>query len=84
MAQTLADIELSEVDGLPLLPEGGILTPEEGRRQYDQAVRVSMGISGEEFLRRWDAGEWRELYDDPEHSHIGFLVDLRPFAEQDS
>jgi hypothetical protein len=84
MAQTLPEVELAEVDGQPLVPEGGILTPEEGRRQYDEAVRHYMGISGEEFLRRWDAGEWHELYDDSEHPHTAILVALRPFAEQDS
>jgi hypothetical protein len=84
MVQTLPEVKLSEVDGQPLVPEGGFLTPEEGRRQYDEAVRLYMGMSGEEFLRRWDAGEWHELYDDSEHWHIGFLVALRSYAEQDS
>ena len=28
------------------------LTPEEGRAQFDAAVRRRMGISGEEFIRR--------------------------------
>ena len=84
MAQTLDQVELSEVDGQPLVPEGFYLKPEEGRRQYDEAVRLYMGIGAEEFLRRWDAGEWRELYDKPGHWHIGFLVALRSFAEQDS
>lgn len=83
MARSLAEIARSEVDGQPLVPEGGVLTPEEGRRQYDAAVRFYLGIDGEEFLRRWDAGEWHELHDDADHSHIAFLVALRSFAEPD-
>jgi hypothetical protein len=57
------------------LPPAYILSPEESHWQYDLAVRKYMGMSAEEFLRRWDAGEWHELYDDGEHWWIGVLVD---------
>lgn len=36
-------VELSEAEGVEL---------------FDRVTRREMGISGEEFLRRWDAGEW--------------------------
>jgi hypothetical protein len=39
------------------LPPITILTPEEAREQFDARARELMGISGEEFLRRLDAGE---------------------------
>lgn len=44
--------------------ENGIreITKEEGRELFDRNVRRHLGISGEEFIRRWDAGE----YDDPD------------------
>jgi hypothetical protein len=40
------------------------LTPEESRRQFDELARDRVGMSGEEFLRRLDAGEFLDLPDD--------------------
>ena len=40
------------------LPPAYIITPREAQKQYDEAVRKYMGMSADEFLRRWDAGEW--------------------------
>lgn len=34
------------------------LTPEEGEQVFDRLARRRLGMSGEEFLRRWDAGEF--------------------------
>jgi hypothetical protein len=34
------------------------LTPEEVAREFDAEARRSLGISGEEFRRRWQAGEY--------------------------
>jgi hypothetical protein len=64
-------------------PAAYIVTPREGRRMYDEAVREYMGMSGEEFLRRWDAGEFHELYDKPGYWYVGYLVDIRSFGEQE-
>ena len=44
-------------------PAVEMLTPEEAREAFDRIARRELGMSGEEFLRRWDAGEFR---DDPE------------------
>jgi len=43
------------------------LSEEEGSRIFDATCRREMGISSEEFLRRWDAGEWegQDLDDTP-------------------
>lgn len=60
------------------------LTPEEGREQFDAATRQMMGMSGEEFIRRWEAGEYREIADTPGNLHIVALVSLIPFAQQDA
>ena len=49
------------------------LTPEEGRAFFEDEVRRLLGISGEEFLRRLDAGAYDNVYDDPSHRHIGHL-----------
>lgn len=56
----LAEI-LAEV-GTPELLE---LTEEEGRKLFDSNARFVLGISGEEFLQRWDAGEWKDDIDQP-------------------
>lgn len=56
--------------------------PKEGRRMFDEAVREAMGISGEEFIRRWEAGEYREIADRPGSLYIGNLIALIPFARQ--
>jgi len=64
---------IPEEDMVPLQ----ILTPEEGRAMFDARARELLGISGEEFLRRLDAGEYDDIYDDPE---IVSLDLLRPFA----
>jgi hypothetical protein len=49
------------------LPPLYFLTPEEEREQFEARVREVMGISGEEFLRRLDAGEYDEIYDKTSH-----------------
>lgn len=56
------------------------LSPEEGRKMFDCAARRKLGISGEEFICRWDAG----YYDDPddrtknppEVMELGMLIDF--------
>jgi len=58
-------------------------TPEEGRELFDEQARKLMGMSGEEFIRRWDAGEYDEIFDTPGHRHILHLAFLIPFARQE-
>jgi hypothetical protein len=41
------------------------LTPEESRAFFDAKARELLGISGEEFVRRWRAGEYDEIADEP-------------------
>ncbi len=36
-----------------------------------------MGMSGEEFMRHWDAGEYDEIADVPGHQHIIKIWPLR-------
>lgn len=59
-------------------------TPEEGRELFDYQARELLGLSGDEFLRRWDAGEYQDIADAPGHRHIMRLVMLIPFARQQS
>lgn len=53
-----------------------ILSLEEGRAFFDEMARERLGISGDEFVRRWHAGEWR----DDHRSEILELVIMLPFA----
>lgn len=59
-------------------------TPEEGMALFDAQARQLLNISGEEFLRRWDAGEYRDIADAPGHRHIMRLAMLIPFARPTS
>lgn len=96
MATTASDIAATEeadiIDnlrrdyGIEIDPEKGyaIVTPEQGRRMFDAAARKQMGISGEEFIRRWDAGEYKEIADKDGHRHIMDLALMISFGRQDS
>jgi hypothetical protein len=57
-----------------------LLSPEEGRAFFDEQARALVGLSGAEFLRRWDAGEFEALADDPDHPEILHLALLIPFG----
>ncbi len=79
-SRTRPDQETSDGSEHDDLPPAYVVTPEEGRRMYDDAVRKYMGISGEEFLRRLDSGEYDSIADDPDHSEIMDLAMLRSFG----
>jgi hypothetical protein len=48
----------------------------EGRAMLDRAAREVLNISGNEFLDRWDAGEYEDA-DDPAVTRVAMLI---PFA----
>lgn len=57
-----------------------VVSVAEGLELFDaQARRANQG-SGEEFLRRWDAGEIRVIPDTPDGRELSKLVDMIPFA----
>lgn len=56
-----------------------VATEEEGRALVDHQARKHLGISGEEFLRRWDAGMYR-LADGEEAEKAARLSMLILFA----
>ncbi len=49
------------------------LTPEEGRKLLDRQARRYLGISGKEFVRKWEAKEFDEP-DRPEIMQVAFLL----------
>jgi hypothetical protein len=50
------------------------LTLEEGRALLDARARRFLGISGEEFLRRWEAGEYGDDWDTAELSPVVAVI----------
>jgi hypothetical protein len=69
MAQTAEHIEI--------VPP--ILSRHEAFQIFDAEVRRLMGgMSGEEFMRRWDAGEFDEVADEPGNRHIMRLALMMP------
>lgn len=49
------------------------LTREQGVAMFEADVQKKLGITGAEFLRRLDAGDYNDDYDDPDHRDIGYL-----------
>lgn len=66
---TPIDFEALDDDGDGIV----YLTRQQARILFDQDVREKLGISGEEFLRRLDAGEYDDIDDAPDHRDIGYL-----------
>jgi hypothetical protein len=52
------------------------LSEAEGRALFERQARKYMGMSGDEFLRKWDAGE----IDDPDRSEVLTVVFLIPLV----
>lgn len=66
----------TETDPLTLPPVVE-LTPEEAWAGFDHACRRRLGMSGEEFVRRLDAGDFDDIVDDPiNHPGYSFLAML--------
>jgi hypothetical protein len=49
---------------------------EEGRELFDRQARLRLGMSGEEFLRAWDAGE----FGDRDDSDLMGVAMMLPFV----
>lgn len=59
-----------------------VATEREGRDLFDYQARKQLGISGSEFLARWDAGEYRRGGDAVEARKVERLAMLIPFARR--
>lgn len=62
------------------LPEVYEPTWDEGRAMFDDESRRLLGISGKEFLDRYDAGEFRGPEEDEVGRRANHLIMLIPFA----
>ena len=61
------------VDETDLLPPVVELNFEESQAFFDKQAKERLGISGEEFLRRWHAGEYDEIADEPGNADLIYL-----------
>lgn len=66
------------------LPEVVQLSYAEGRFFFDEKARSLLGISGEEFLRRLDAGEYDDIEEDEVGRKIVRLIMAVPFVRPTS
>lgn len=55
-------------------------SPPKRVRIFDEAAQEWLGLSGEEFLRRYDAGKHSNLIESEENRRIVDLYLLIPFA----
>lgn len=52
------------------------LSREEGRRIVDRQAREYLGMSGDEFMRKWDAGYFAADPDRRDVMHVATLLEL--------
>src|SRR5918999_2145243 len=57
-----------------------VLPAAEARALFDRQARRLLRLSGDEFLARWDTGEYPDLGDTPEGRTVSYLALLIPFA----
>jgi hypothetical protein len=63
-------------------PPVHVLSLEEGREVFDEQARKELGISGDEFLRRWDAGEFWPISDTEEGRKVGRMAMLMTLVRE--
>lgn len=56
------------------------LDDDEAREEFDAQARKWLGLSGDEFLRRWDAGEYAGVADDIGHPYVMSMAMLIPLV----
>ena len=56
------------------------ISREEARARFDAEARRVMGMSGDEFLRRYDAGDFMDVHDDGENLEFVALEMLMPWG----
>jgi hypothetical protein len=58
------------------------LSHAEAQAFFDAQVDALLGISGEELLRRLDAGEYANIPDDAKHADILYLATLQSIGRR--
>jgi hypothetical protein len=60
------------------------LTLEEGRVLLDKQARRYLNMSGDEFVKRWEAGEFDDDPDRPEIMRVAMLIPFAKNGREDS
>jgi len=60
-----------------------VLDAAAGLAMFDRQARRLLGMSGDEFLSRLDAGAYRDEEDSPEGRAAMYLAVLAPFGRRD-
>lgn len=65
----------------PFINERGIheMTLEEGKEMFDRVARKRLNMSGDEFIRAWEAGEFDGQPETPDVIHLVMLI---PFTRE--
>lgn len=61
--------------------EDFMMPKEEAMAFFEREIQRLMGVSGAEFIRRWEAGEYEDLEDIPETRHVLRAAFLIPFGQ---
>lgn len=73
-------IEYEDLDG----SEDSIMPPDVARAFFESEVQRLVGIDPDEFIRRYEAGEYAEIEDIPENWNIFEVAFLIPFGKAHS
>ena len=63
--------------------KSSIMPPDEAKAFFEREVQRLVGMSGDEFIRRYDAGEYAEIEDIPENWNIFRAAFLIGFGKPD-
>jgi len=58
------------------LPAVRVLTPAERRGLFEQTSQAELGISGEQFVRRWKQGKYVKRACEPKILRVAMLLPL--------
>lgn len=64
------------------VPGTVVVRSDEWYTLFDEAVRKYMDISAEEFIQRWEAGDYDDIADTAGHRHIIELASYIPTIER--
>jgi hypothetical protein len=62
------------------IPSVIYMTDDEAREMFDESARYWLGMSGDEFLRKWRNREFGDVSNHPNHLRIMEVAFLLPFV----
>ena len=68
----------------PIETDAQWLSPAEAYEVFDEQARTLAGMSGEEFLLRWRAGDFDAIADEPDHRHLMYVAMFLPGGQHNA